>query len=280
MKIIARRPVNKKKKVKPFVFKSNKELFKNSIEQHNKFKILVYNPEIKTLLRELSKKEKNPGLLEIINKMSKQNYRHKLNSLDSKKISSYRDPIGRFILKIIPNEYNVFGAKSKGNSNFELFELSVKSKGKLKKYFLKEYRDGRIFKDATAELLLLKIMEKEGINIIKPQFAFDNIVNKNKNNSRSFIAYEFSNLHTVEEVVNNRVQGSKLLDSEYRLIRSKINAVRSNFKRKTKIELDDVFINNVFLERGNENIKLYFFDPYTYSSVSQLHNLAKKRGIV
>ena len=282
MRIITKKSITKNKNIKLFKLTSNKDLskIKSNSFGNGKVKVLTYNSEVKKILSNLSRKESNPGLIETINKISKQNYDFSKKIQSAKKINSYKDPLGRFFIKIIPTKCSVYGVKEKGNSNFQLFELITKTDGKLSKYFLKEYRNNMASKfNATNELLLLKFMEKEGINIIKPQFAFDNI-NFGNLLSRSFIAYDFSDLYTLRETITGKNPNFKLNKLQIEKIESKLIRLKYHFESKNNISLIDVFEHNIFVKKEKNNIKLYFFDVYSNLHLTEMYSLAKKKGIV
>lgn len=288
MKIVTRyKEVKPNKKSIRFKCNSNSDLAtvklnpKNLLEMEgrNKIKIVVYNPRLKRLISSLSEKDKNKGLFQAINRMSKYNYYCETHNLFAKKKNEYIDPLKRFTISRIIND-PINGVKEKGNKNFQIFKLSVNLKNKVRHYFVKEYRRSlSMWENSANELINLKLLEKNGVNIIKPQFSFDSIDHNNSSNSRGFIVYDYTDMFTLEEVIKGKAS-FRLTTKEIKQISNKLFIEITSILKQSGFKLNDTFEHNIFIRKEKGNIKLYFFDIYSDLFISEIYKLGKINNII
>lgn len=272
----------KPKTLTPKVFKSSRNLDPRAdISFFDKnIKVLMYNPSIKKYFKGLSGKEGARGLLDVVNVFSKRNYFVEKGLIDKKynKVKFYKDPFNRFSVRVMPDKYNVYGVKS-GYSNFQRLEIKIKVGKKVKRFFLKEYRKNMsIFENATNESLILDLLKKNGINVLKPQFVFDNINFTNHIENRGFIAYDFTNLKTLHDLKTSK---SKLLSlDQIKQIEKKTLTLQKQFSDALGFKIEDIHAQNIFVGKDKDGVKLYFSDLFSNIPITEMYFLSKKQGIV
>ncbi len=147
-----------------------------------------------------------------------------------------------------------------GRNNIGTYKLSYfdKTTNKHREYFLKlgeKYDIGNY--PSINEFESQKILEAEGFNIIRPQFAIWGPGNKKLNSPfYNIIVYDFTNLLNYETALRNRL-----------LTRQEIKHINRNLSKarwfaENKLDVTDISTRgNVFLERlPSGEIKLYFTD--------------------
>lgn len=150
--------------------------------------------------------------------------------------------------------------QNSGRNNLGTYKLTYLNKetNQIKDYFLKLGKKLDIGNyPSYKEFESQKILEAEGFNIIKPQFAI-----WGENTSSAFskfnniIVYDFTNLTNFQFAINNKL----LSKPEIRAI--KRNLSKARYFAETKLEITDISTKrNIFFERlSNGEIKLYFTD--------------------
>jgi len=148
--------------------------------------------------------------------------------MDKKKLSKYVDPHNKFIITKLK-------ASNKGSNICESYKIHIKDKNRI--YFIKEINKHenlsqiRSFQekinsllDGYHEMKAITILKDLGIDVIKAHFSY-----LNPKSQKAYIAYDFTNLKTVKELVKEK----KISKSEINRIENKIR----EFKVKVNLSL-------------------------------------------
>ena len=127
---------------------------------------------------------------------------------------------------------------------FEPKEINLKANPK--EHILKLY-------PGTNEFIALNILKENGFNVIKAEFAY-------RDNNKSYIVYNYTNLETVENTKKLTKQEKERIKSKLYFLKKELN---ESLKEHTDIKIRDIGIHNTFIDF--ENKKLYITDPYIYT---------------
>ena len=267
--------------------KSKKEIvpFKyNFIENKNHEKILIYDKNIKKLMKKITgigkkgSKDYIPGAMEIIYKHFLKLHKDYSIYIPKNKII-YTDPKKRFIIETEQR-------KKESNMTKIPYKLTIFDKNKNKVFYIKTYTGKNNYLNAPQEMILQKFFERKKINIIKPKFAFktnSSIINY-LNKTVQFLAYDYTNLTSVELGFFRRGFSEKynefLESNEYSSIESKINFLTKFMRFKNK-KIYDFTTRNVFYKRTKKGIELYVSDTFIENlNTKKLINYAEKKRLI
>jgi hypothetical protein len=207
--------------------------------------------------------------------------------MDKQKLSKYKDPNNKFIIERLK-------VKRQSKNASETYKIIINGKI-IEKYFVKEINEegnprnkytfyGQIKEqlDGYHEMKAITILEDLGIDVIKAHFSYLNPYSK-----KTYIAYEFSNLKTVKELVKQKKISSeelqkiknKILKLEIIIedaLKNKKNTIKyqtipgitkvKETKHKTlttnyrPTQISDINVGNTFYDPKTK--KIYIFDPW------------------
>lgn len=202
-------------------------------------KELGYSMHAKQVIRE------NPGLLKAMHEVSKI------------KKAYYEDPKGRFqILNQKPkagrntNESYIFKTKDK---KYFIKEINDTSKDRDYSFDIK-HKHGR---DGVSEHIALELLKEQGVDVIHAHFSYVDPISK-----KSFIAYEFSQLKTLDELYRSGEITAikyKNIKQQIKYIEKEINSKFHSYGLNKYKQIWDIDTDNVFYSLGRN--KFYVFDP-------------------
>lgn len=146
--------------------------------------------------------------------------------------------------------------KRRGNTLSNGFDIKVfNGKNIEKRFFLKEVSNRKFIEDyrgGVNEFFALKLLESNGINIIKPHFA-SHVFGKSE---KTFIMLDFTNLITFDVAFTKKLVSEK----ENRVLKNKLDEISKKLKSKG-YNIWDIEPHNIFVDVSKKPFKLYFSDP-------------------